>query len=880
MKKIYILLLSFWAMSAGMAAAQDASIRGKVTDKTTGRNMAGAKVQLLLDGKVKKEVTTDAGGNYILDSLPYGTYDVECRNPAYTPQRMVGLQLKRSSLRLVFFKMTYNPALLTKVEPKKGRKTAEEIEIHYTHASLQAKQNAETKIATTTEEKQLDVPNTGYIITQDEIRGRGYQYLLDVLEDLPEFEIQEKVTPEHVNIIASRGIAGSGRWLIMQDGIRINSMVGSDVVIAQNILVATAQRIEVIVGPSSAIYGADAFSGVINIVTQDGAQINGGEVQASYGTYNTTANHLNIGYGKKDWSIAGFGHIYRSAEAYMPRLYPNEFGWYEEQYLQNSGMMESPFSDDTVYLQRERERFDISTLGYSAGVRARYKDFEIGAMRNGEWHSSAMGYNYRYALPTQGSRYGTSLNNVYARHSWEGEKWSTQTSLQWNYWEIDPNSRFTNVYSGYQEAYKFGYETFFQGRASAGWKIHKNHHLSFGLSLMSGHSLARTSDLMYPWLRGWTIEEQEQYYIGSDTFNSEGDSLHILQRAFYEYRTTYGLFAQYQIKIKDKLTITAGGRLDYIQTDLPTPLADGFLQYFYFLPAPRIGLVYKPTKELRLRLSYSTGILTPPFQKTHTHYGSFTPRVDGLGNVIGLQAGYWRLPTPNDDELQFAEFSRCFEFSTSYSKNDFFFAANGYYNLLDNLFQNEIRTNMPFVEGDSSLLVPVAEIATSTAFGHVFGAMARVDYRMFLNKTNDMQLRMSLSYAFVSGWIGDQIEQQPDKLPFYNAPHTVKAGVFFDYKGFSSDLRFIYRTRTVNEGFGTGTGFAQYGNQPFLLVNLFAQYRAFTSKDEKLQLNAFLRIRNLLNNRYYHTGTPNAAQLSAVPQDPIRISVGVNFRFK
>ncbi len=843
--------------------------------------MAGAKVQLLLDGKVKKEMTTDAGGNYVFDSLAYGTFDVECRNPAYTPQRMVGLQLKRASLRLVFFKMTYNPDLLTKTDPKKGRKQAEEIEIHYTYASLQAKQNAETKISTNTEEKQLDVPNTGYIITQDEIRGRGYQYLLDILEDLPEFEIQEKVTPEHANIIASRGIAGSGRWLIMQDGIRINSMVGSDIVIAQNILVATALRVEVIVGPSSAIYGADAFSGVINIVTQDGEKLNGGEVQASYGLYNTTANHFNVGYGKKDWSVAAFGHFYRSSEAYMPRLYPNEFGWYEEQYLQNRGMMSSPFGDDTTYLDRERERFDISTMGYSVGLRARYKDFELGAMRNGEWHSSAMGYNYRYALPTQGSRYGTSLTNVYLRHSWEGERWSTQSSAQWNYWEIDPNSRFTNVYSNYNEAYKFGYESFFQARASAGWKMHKNHHLSFGLSFMSGNSLARTSDLAFPWLRGFSIEEQEQYYIGSEIEDSAGNSLAILQRAFYEYRSTYGIFAQYQIKIKDKLTITAGGRLDYVQTDLPTPLADGFYRYYYLLPAPRIGLVYKPTNELRLRLSYSTGILTPPFQKTFTHYGAFTPRVDGFGNVIGLQAGYWRLPTPDDIELQNAEFSRCFEFSTSYSKNDFFFAANGYFNLLDNLFQNEIRTNMRFVEDDTaSIVVPVAEIATSTAYGSVFGAMARFDYRIFLNKTNDMQLRLSLSYAFVSGAISDLTGQQPDKLPFYNAPHTVKAGAFFDYKGFSSDLRFIYRTRTLNEGFGTGSSFAQFGNQPFLLVNLFAQYRAFVSKDEKMQLNIFLRIRNLLNSRYYHTGTPNAAQLAAVPQDPIRVSLGLNFRFK
>ena len=239
-----------------------------------------------------------------------------------------------------------------------------------------------------------------------------------------------------------------------------------------------------------------------------------------------------------------------------------------------------------------------------------------------------------------------------------------------------------------------------------------------------------------------------------------------------------------------------------------------------------------------------------------------------------------RLTTPDEDKAVNPEKSRCFELSTSYTKGDLVFSANGYFNFLDDLFQTEIVTNTPLFEGDNSIIVPVAEITSASAFGYVYGGMAHIDYRIYFDKSQNIELRTGLSYAYVEGLIKDRNNVLSDRQPFYNAPHTVKANLMFRYKKYSASLRFIYRTRTVNEGFNTGTSVAQFGNDPFLLVNLFAHGQVFESKNQRFRVDAFLRVRNLLNSHYYNTGLPNAGRLQAVPQDPIRIVGGLQFYFK
>lgn len=871
---LFVLTAVFFSTFLSMLTAQDASIRGKVTDRVKGDNIVGAKIMVLKDGRVKKTVFSDAAGNFVIEELDYGTFDLECQTVSYRPQRFVGIQLKKASTRLAYFKIDYAPEVYTACQ-KSSKKAEENTELIYTYASLQAKQNIKTTLATSTNESQLDIPNTGYLISREDIQMRGYQYLIDVLEDIPEFEWQEKVNPEFVNIISARSLSGSGRWIIMQDGIRINSMGGSDnVVLSQNISVRAAKNIEIIIGPASALYGADAFAGVINIITYKGEELNSATIQLNRAQYNTFEQNAQFGFKYKQLSVAGQGHYYRSENPYMPKYYPEQYGWFDSLYRPNNQMMGSTFLPDTMTLSQPTDAFDISTLGYSFGVRANYKNWEFGLMRNSESHSSSLGYYYRYALPTQRSYYATNLTNFYLKHNLERERYNLTSSFQVSYWNIDPQSRFASVYSRYQSAYKYGLERNLMWREALNYKIGENQNLSIGFALQAGQTLAQ-SNFTHPWVEGQTAEEQGQYYIGTDIVTYEGDSLKILQQLFTESRLAAGLFAQYQIEIRKKLSIIVGGRFDFIRS-IHTYEANEIFDYPII--APRLGFVYKPTASFRLKASFSTGILSPSFQKTHNNFGSFSPAVDSLGRVVGLQASYWRLPTEDDNSQP--ESSRSFELSSSYTKNDFFVSGNAYYTLLDNLYQLETVRNSPFVANDGQTIinVPVAEVLEGDAKGNVYGGMIRFDYRFFFGKKHDFELQTGLSYAYVDGLIIDKTGGQPDKKPFNNAPHTFKGQFLFRYKTFSTSLRFIYRSATLSEGSGVGTNFSQVGNPAFLLVNLYSRWQVYTA--EKLDISLSLRVRNLFDNRYYNTSAPSAAAIIGVPQDPIRIGGGIVFVIK
>jgi len=75
--------------------------------------------------------------------------------------------------------------------------------------SLEELMNLEVTSASRIPEKSADVPATIYLITENQIRTRGYTNLEEVLEDIPEIEIQKKSSVEYSNYFTIRGVDGS-----------------------------------------------------------------------------------------------------------------------------------------------------------------------------------------------------------------------------------------------------------------------------------------------------------------------------------------------------------------------------------------------------------------------------------------------------------------------------------------------------------------------------------------------------------------------------------------------------------------------------------------------------------------------------------------------
>ena len=132
-------------------------------------------------------------------------------------------------------------------------------------------------------------PAVASVITARQIREIGARDIDDVLETVPGLHVSRDTIANNP-IYTFRGIYSTEnpQVLVLINGISINNLfLGNRNNVWGGMPVEAISRIEVIRGPGSAIYGADAFAGVINIITKDANEIDGTDFGVRYGTFNT-----------------------------------------------------------------------------------------------------------------------------------------------------------------------------------------------------------------------------------------------------------------------------------------------------------------------------------------------------------------------------------------------------------------------------------------------------------------------------------------------------------------------------------------------------------------------------------------------------------------
>ncbi len=177
--------------------------------------------------------------------------------------------------------------------------------------SLEDLMNIQVVTATGSSQTISEAPSTMNVITAKQIKERGYEQLEDALRDIPGIDFI------HTNgyiptLIYFRGMYGSEnlRALLMINGIPENNIIGSNDMAGPAYSLHNVDRIEVIWGPASSLYGANAFGGVINIITKNGAAINGFQYEKGYGTFNTSIDKVMFGINKSNFDIAVSGSLY------------------------------------------------------------------------------------------------------------------------------------------------------------------------------------------------------------------------------------------------------------------------------------------------------------------------------------------------------------------------------------------------------------------------------------------------------------------------------------------------------------------------------------------------------------------------------------------
>ena len=136
------------------------------------------------------------------------------------------------------------------------------------------------------------------VITDKQIRQMGARHLADVIRTVPGMQPWYHFSGTNIfNIRRGAGGGGSSdKILIMLNNHSLNTVrMGGATWVYDTLALDNVKRIEVIRGPGSALYGANAFWGVINVITKEAEDIDGVELTASGGSYDTQQYNLLYG---------------------------------------------------------------------------------------------------------------------------------------------------------------------------------------------------------------------------------------------------------------------------------------------------------------------------------------------------------------------------------------------------------------------------------------------------------------------------------------------------------------------------------------------------------------------------------------------------------
>lgn len=165
-------------------------------------------------------------------------------------------------------------------------------------ASLEDLMNSKVYAASRYEQTVSEAPASVTVVTRDEIQRYGYRTLADILRSVPGFFIPNDKPYDYVGV---RGFANPGdyntRVLLLVDGHRLNDSIFEQAMIGTEfpVDVDMIERVEVIRGPASSIYGTNAIFGVINVITRKVGELSGVEVSGDAASLNTYRGRVSYG---------------------------------------------------------------------------------------------------------------------------------------------------------------------------------------------------------------------------------------------------------------------------------------------------------------------------------------------------------------------------------------------------------------------------------------------------------------------------------------------------------------------------------------------------------------------------------------------------------
>ena len=147
-----------------------------------------------------------------------------------------------------------------------------------------------------------DVGSAVTVITRADIDSRQARYVSDLLRAVPGFAVSHSGVVGSQTQVRVRG-SEANHVLVLIDGVRANDPATGDEFRWEYLSTANIQRIEVVRGPQSALWGSDAIGGVVHIITRSGGDEAGFDGYLEGGSRNTRNGALSGSFGGESWSL-------------------------------------------------------------------------------------------------------------------------------------------------------------------------------------------------------------------------------------------------------------------------------------------------------------------------------------------------------------------------------------------------------------------------------------------------------------------------------------------------------------------------------------------------------------------------------------------------
>lgn len=153
----------------------------------------------------------------------------------------------------------------------------------------------EVTTATLTSKSTIKAPSSMSVFTSEDIKSMGTRTLMELLEKVPGMIARLKHTGGLG--IGLRGIqtySSCDKYKMLVNGHAINAPLYSDFSDSYDMSLENVKQVEIVRGPGSALYGTNAFAGIINVITYKPMDVQGIKVDGKYGSYDTVFGDLSL----------------------------------------------------------------------------------------------------------------------------------------------------------------------------------------------------------------------------------------------------------------------------------------------------------------------------------------------------------------------------------------------------------------------------------------------------------------------------------------------------------------------------------------------------------------------------------------------------------